>query len=183
MKISPTKLADAFVIETEVFRDKRGNFARLFCKEELMDIYKNRSIVQINYSLTREKGALRGMHFQNPPNSGAKMVRCIKGSVFDVIIDLRANSRSFLKWHGEVLSADNMKMLYIPEGFAHGFQTLETNCEMLYLHSEFYSPSHEGGVHYNDPAVNVQWPLEVTEISEKDCNYPLIISNYSGIDI
>lgn len=181
MKIKQTPLQDAFVIEPEPFRDDRGLFARVFCQQELRDILHDKNIVQINHSLTRQKGALRGMHFQYRPKSEIKMVKCLRGSVFDVMIDLRQDSSTLLKWHGEVLSSENMKMMYIPEGFAHGFQTLEENCELLYLHTEFYSPEHEGGVRYDDPAVNISWTLVATDISAKDQGYPLLSKDFKGI--
>ena len=181
MKINKLPLEDAFVIEPEPFRDNRGTFARVFCQNELQSILHGKNIVQINYSMTRQKGAIRGMHFQYPPKAEIKIVKCLSGSVFDVIIDLRQNSPTFLKWYGELLSAENMKMMYIPDGFAHGFQTLEENCELLYLHTEFYSPQYEGGVRYNDPVINIALPLEITDISEKDQSYPLLTRDFEGI--
>ncbi len=181
MIINNTPLQDAFIIEPEPFRDGRGLFARVFCRQELRDILHDKNIVQINHSITKQKGAIRGMHFQYPSKAEIKMVKCLRGSVFDVIIDLRKGSPTFLKWHGETLSSENMKMLYIPEGFAHGFQTLEENSELLYLHTEFYSPEHEGGVRYSDLSINISWPLDVTDISEKDRNYPLLSQDFEGI--
>lgn len=181
MKIKRTPLQDACIIEPKTFKDNRGLFARVFCKQELKHILHNKNIVQINHSLTKQKGAIRGMHFQYPPMAEIKIVKCIRGKVFDVIIDLRQRSSAFLKWHGEVLSAANMKMQFIPEGFAHGFQTLEENSELLYLHSEFYSREHEGGVRYNDLAINISWPLDVTDISEKDRSYPLLSQDFEAI--
>ena len=181
MKIKQTPLQYAFSVEPEPFEDDRGLFARVFCQQELQHILHDNNIVQINHSITKQKGAIRGMHFQYPPKAEIKMVKCLRGSVFDVIIDLRKGSPTFLKWHGETLSYENMRMLYIPEGFAHGFQTLEENSELLYLHTEFYSPEHEGGVRYNDLSVNISWPLDVTDISEKDRNYPLLSQYFEGI--
>ena len=183
MKIKQTPLQDAFVIEPEPFKDDRGLFARVFCRQELRDILHDKNIVQINHSLTRQKGVLRGMHFQYPPKAEIKMVKCLRGSVFDVMIDMRRSSSTLLKWHGEMLSAENMKMVYIPEGFAHGFQTLEENCELLYLHTEFYSPEHEGGVRYNDPKIGISWPLEVTDVSERDKKHALLKNEFQGIKI
>jgi dTDP-4-dehydrorhamnose 3,5-epimerase len=181
MKIKQTPLQNAFIIEPEPFKDDRGLFARVFCQNELLNILNGKNIVQINHSLTRQKGAIRGMHFQRPPKAEIKMVKCLRGSVCDVMIDLRQDSSTFLKWHGEVLSAENMKMMYIPEGFAHGFQTLEENCELFYLHTEFYSPEHEAGVRYNDPMINISWPLATTDISAKDQGYPLLSKDFKGI--
>jgi len=183
MKIKQTSLQDAFIIEPEPFKDDRGLFARVFCQHELQNILNGKNIVQINHSLTRQKGAIRGMHFQYPPKAEIKMVKCLRGSVFDVMIDLRSDSSTFLKWYGEKLSAENMKMMYIPGGFAHGFQTLEQNSELLYLHTEFYSPDYEGGVCYNDPKIGIKWPLEVTEISDKDKKYSFLSQNFEGIQL
>ena len=183
MKIKQTPLQDAFVIEPEPFTDDRGLFTRVFCKQELQSILHDKNIVQINHSLTRPKGAIRGMHFQYPPKAEIKMVKCICGSVFDVIIDLRKGSPSFLKWHGETLSAKNMKMMYVPEGFAHGFQTLKPNSELLYLHTEFYNPEQEGSVFYDDPKIGIKWPLKVTEISDKDKRYPFLTQDFGGIQL
>jgi len=181
MKIKQTPLQDAFVIEPEPFIDDRGFFARVFCKQELQNILHGKNIVQVNHSMTRQKGAIRGMHFQRPPKAEFKMVKCLRGSIFDVMIDLRRDSSAFLKWHGEVLSAENMKMMFIPEGFAHGFQTLEENSELIYLHTEFYSPEHEGGVRYDDPKVGIKWPLKGTDISERDRCHPLLGEDFLGI--
>ena len=181
MRINKLPLEDVFVIEPEPFTDDRGIFARVFCQSELQNILHGKNIVQVNHSMTRQKGAIRGMHFQYPPKSEIKMVKCLHGSVFDIIIDLCQGSSTFLKWSGEILSADNMKMMYIPEGFAHGFQTMESNSELLYFHTNFYSPEHEGAVRYDDPLINIQWPLEVTDISEKDRTHPLLSQDFEGI--
>jgi dTDP-4-dehydrorhamnose 3,5-epimerase len=181
MNIISIPLKDAFIIETGLIKDKRGSFARFFCFEELIEINKGNNIKQINYSMTKKKGSIRGLHFQYPPKSEIKMVRCLKGKVFDVIVDLRKSSKTFLKWHGEILSEENMKMVYIPIGFAHGFQSLTGNCEMLYLHSEYYSSQHEGGIRYNDSKVNITWPLLLTEISDKDKTYSLLEEDFKGL--
>ena len=183
MKIKQTPLRGAYIIEPKPFKDDRGFFTRVFCKNELHPIFRDKNIVQINHSLTKQRGASRGMHFQYPPKAEIKIVKCLSGSVFDVIIDLHKYSPTFLEWHGEILSAKNMKVMYIPEGFAHGFQTLEDNCELLYLHTEFYSPDNEGGIRYDDPVVNVSWPLRITDISERDLNHPLMSSDFEGIDL
>lgn len=183
MKIINTSPQDAFIFEPEPFADERGLFARLFCQNELRNILNGKNIVQINHSLTRHKGAIRGMHFQYPPKTEVKMVKCLFGSVFDVIIDMRKGSHTFLKWHSVILSADNMKMIYIPEGYAHGLQTLEENCELLYLHTEFYSPNQESGVRYNDPKIGIKWPLKLSEISYKDERYSLLPQDFEGIQL
>ena len=181
MKIIQTSLNKSFVIKPEEITDKRGIFTRIFCEKKLNKILDGKRIVQINHSLTRSKGTLRGLHFQHPPKAEIKLVRCLRGRVFDVLVDLRKYSKTFLKWYGTILSGENMKMINIPAGFAHGFQTLEQNCEMLYLHTEFYSPLHEGGIRYDDLAIGIKWPLEITEISEKDRNYTLLAPEFSGI--
>ena len=180
MKFAPLPIADTFVIQLEPYADDRGMFTRIFCQRELTPIGLHKKIVQINHSLTRKRGALRGMHFQRPPKAEIKLVKCLRGSVFDVIVDLRRNSASFLKWHGEVLSDKNRKMMYIPEGLAHGFQALEENTELLYLHTEFYDPDCEGGIRHSDPAIGIAWPLDATEISAKDQNYALLTKDFEG---
>jgi len=167
-------LDGAFLIDTDPFKDDRGLFARVFCARELNEIGHTKGIVQINHSVTVQKGAIRGMHFQYPPTAEIKMVKCICGAVFDVIVDLRTRSSTFGKWHGEILSSDNMKMMYIPEGLAHGFQTLEKNAELVYLHTEFYNPKYEGGVRFDDPNLAIDWPLPPAMISDKDRNLPLL---------
>jgi dTDP-4-dehydrorhamnose 3,5-epimerase len=181
MKILENPFKNAFVLQTEPYIDHRGKFGRIYCQDELKQIGHYKQIVQINHSLTRKSGAIRGMHFQHPPKAEIKMVKCLRGSVFDVIVDLRRDSDTLLQWYGEILSDDNLKMMYVPEGFAHGFQTLEEKTELLYLHTEFYSPEHEGGVRYNDPRLNISWPVEVTEVSEKDQEYPLLPNDFEGI--
>jgi dTDP-4-dehydrorhamnose 3,5-epimerase len=181
MKFAETLLKGAFAIVSEPFEDSRGLFVRFFCRDSLKEIIKNISIAQINYSLTIEKGSIRGLHFQYPPKSEVKMVRCLTGSVFDVIVDIRHDSPTFLNWHGEIISADNMKMMYIPKGFAHGFQTLEANCTLLYLHSESYDHSCEGALRYNDPMLGIKWPLTVTQLSNRDLNHPLLTPDFSGL--
>ena len=181
MKVLQSPFQNAFILEVEPHVDQRGIFARIFCEEELKQIGYDKRIVQINHSVTRKKGAVRGLHFQYPPKAEVKIVKCIRGAIFDVIVDLRRNSSSFLQWYGEVLSDENLKMMYASEGFAHGFQTLEENTELLYLHTEFYSPEHESGVRYDDPMINISWLLEVSEISKKDQKYPFISEDFEGI--
>ncbi len=181
MKIIETPLQSAYVLEPEPVVDRRGKFARIYCCQELEQIGHHKPIVQINHSLTRQRGAIRGMHFQYPPEAEIKMVKCVAGSVYDVIVDLRRNSPTFRKWHSEILSAENMKMMYVPECLAHGFQVLEPNSELLYFHTQFYNPHCEGGVRFDDPIFNIQWPLEVTEISARDQNHPLLPEDFEGI--
>ncbi|SCY87124.1 dTDP-4-dehydrorhamnose 3,5-epimerase [Desulfoluna spongiiphila] len=174
-------LAGAYIIQPEPHGDKRGKFARLVCMDELKKIGHSKEITQVNYSLTRKKGTVRGMHFQYAPAKEIKMVKCSRGAVFDVIVDLRKDSPTLLQWHGTVLSAQNMKMMYVPEGFAHGFQTLEDDCELLYFHTEYYSPEHEGAFRYDDPLMGIDWPEEITEISQRDNLHPLLQEGFRGI--
>jgi len=181
VNITETPLQAAYVLVPEPIVDRRGKFARVYCRQELEQIGHHKPIVQINHSLTRRKGAIRGMHFQYPPEAEIKIVKCVAGSVYDVIVDLRRNSPTFRKWHSEILSAENMKMMYVPEGFAHGFQTLDANSELLYLHTQFHNPQCEGGVRFDDPTLNISWPLEVTEISVRDGSRPLLSEDFEGI--
>ncbi len=183
MKFHETGIKGVYLIEPEPFKDHRGMFARVYCSNEFKEIGHTKQIVNINHSSTVEKGSVRGMHFQYPPNTEIKIVKCIKGSILDVGIDIRENSPTFLRYHAEVLSAENMNMLYIPEGFAHGFQSLENNIEMIYYTTEFYSPESEGGVKYCDPKVGIQWPLEVTDISDKDKNQKLVDDDFKPIKV
>ena len=171
MKIEQTKIAGLVVINSEPFKDNRGFFNRIFCRKELETIRPNIVIAQINHSMTKTKGTIRGMHFQYPPYSEMKIIRCTKGSVFDVAVDLREDSPTFLQWYGEILSAENMKMLVVPEGCAHGFQSLEDDIETIYMSTSPYYREAESGVRYNDPKVRIQWPLPISIISDKDRNW------------
>lgn len=181
MIFAETFLKDSYVIDLEPIGDERGWFARTYCKNEFNKIGHTGEWVQLNHSFTREKGTIRGMHYQKPPFSEIKLVRCVAGAVYDVIIDLRKGSTTFLNYFGTELSAVNKKMIYIPEGFAHGFQALTDDCELIYHHSQFYIPKVEGGIHYNDPMMNIDWPLQVTTISERDNMHPLIDANFKGL--
>jgi dTDP-4-dehydrorhamnose 3,5-epimerase len=143
----------------------------------------SRQIVNVNFSRTEKTGSVRGMHFQHPPLAEMKLIRCLRGKVFDVMIDLRKDSPTFLKWHGEILSAENMRMMVLPEGMAHGFQALEDQSEMLYLHTEFYSKEHDAGIRYNDPLFGIDWPVPVTDVSEKDKNHLLLKKDFEGIAV
>jgi len=183
MEFSKIKLAGAGLIETELFCDHRGKFGRLFCQHKLKDILQGNHVEQINYSLTLKIGTVRGLHFQMPPKAEIKLVRCMKGKVFDVIVDLRHTSKTFLQWHGEILSQENMKMMYVPKGFAHGFQTMQKDCQMLYLHTESYSPDYEAGLRYDEPRVEIQWPLDVVEVSDRDRKFALLPHEFEGIDV
>jgi dTDP-4-dehydrorhamnose 3,5-epimerase len=179
MKFNKTKLSDSFVIDLDKREDERGFFARLFCINEFDQNQADRNIVQINNSLSRDKGTLRGIHYQLSPKSETKIVRCIKGSLWDVIVDLRPDSPSFLQWFGETLSAENRRMMFVPKGFGHGFITLEPDTEAIYLVTEFYSPEHERGLRWNDPNIGIEWPIEPVIISEKDKNHKDFNINYN----
>jgi len=183
LNLSLTKLNNVLVVETNFINDKRGAFARLFCKDDLESVIEKRDIVQINYSLTEFCGTVRGLHFQYSPYCEMKLIRCIKGKVWDVVVDLRSDSPTFLQWHAEELSPSNARMIIIPEGCAHGFQTLEDESELLYLHTEYYKPEAEGGLVYNDPLLNIDWPLPVSEISDRDQSHPKLCKNFAGIKI
>ena len=172
MKFTETKLKGAYVIELEKHGDERGFFARAFCIKEYDEVGLRNEIVQINDSQSRYKGTLRGMHYQLAPKAEDKIVRCIKGSIYDVIIDMRKDSPTFCKWFGIELSAENKKSLFVPKGFAHGNISLEDNSELFYLVTEYYSPEQERGVRWNDPKFNIVWPIKPVEISEKDRNHP-----------
>ena len=180
MIFNQTSLKGSYVIELSPFTDSRGWFVRTFCKKEFLEIGHTKEWVQMNHSFTATKGTIRGMHFQLAPHEEIKMVRCIAGAVYDVIIDVRKDSPTYLQWYGTELSAVNKKMLYIPAGFAHGFQTLEENTELIYHHSEYYSPGAEAGIKFNDKAVNINWPIHITDISDRDNNHPPINSNFKS---
>lgn len=181
MIFSPAPLNGSYVIELSPFSDSRGWFARTYCKEEFKQIGHSKEWVQLNHSVTYKAGSIRGMHYQVQPYREIKMVRCVAGAVYDVIIDLRESSSTFLNWFGTELSAENKNMLYIPEGFAHGFQTLTDNCELIYHHTELYTPGAEAGIKYDEPLVNIKWPLPVTEISERDKNHLYLDVHFKGI--
>jgi dTDP-4-dehydrorhamnose 3,5-epimerase len=165
------KLKGAYVIELEKLEDERGWFARSWCKQEFYEQGLDPNLAQCNISFNRKMGTLRGMHYQLPPFAETKLVRCTRGALYDVIIDLRPDSPTFLQWAGIELTADNRKTLYVPKGFAHGFQTLEDNTEVFYQMSDFYAPDHARGVRWNDPLFDIQWPEEESIISQKDQTY------------
>jgi dTDP-4-dehydrorhamnose 3,5-epimerase len=171
MNFVPTPLANAFVIEMQLFRDDRGFFSYSFDRSKMEQQGITGNIVQSNLSFNHKKGTLRGMHFQVEPKAQPKLVRCTAGAVFDVIVDLRPDSATYCKWFGTELSAENHRSLYIPKGFAHGFQTLSDNAELLYDMFEWYAPETARGVRYNDPKFDIQWPIEVAVISDRDATY------------
>lgn len=174
MIIKTSPLEGVFLVETAVFEDQRGFFLRLFCAEKLKMVIGSRQIQQINHSGTHKVGTVRGLHLQNAPFAEMKLIRCIKGCIWDVAVDLRESSETFLKWYGVELTPANRRMLIIPEGCAHGFQVLEKDSEVLYLHTAPYIVSSERGVHPNDPLLAINWPLEISELSVRDANLPFI---------
>lgn len=180
MIFKKTKFEGVFVVSLEPLIDKRGFFARTYCKKEFDKINHEGEFVQINHSYNKHKGTIRGMHFQSPPFQEVKLIRCISGSVFDVIVDLRQKSPTFLQYFSIKLSAENKKMIYVPKNFAHGFQTLSENSELIYHHTEFYNPKTDSGIRFDDPKLNINWPLEPKMISEKDYSYKFMKTNFKG---
>jgi dTDP-4-dehydrorhamnose 3,5-epimerase len=171
MLFTETRLRGVYVIEPERIGDARGFFARTFCREEFEAHQLNPCVEQCNISFNHHKGTLRGMHYQAAPYEEAKLVRCTQGSIFDVVLDLRPDSLTFRSWLGVELSADNRRMIYIPEGLAHGFLTLTDNTEVFYQMSQAYHPEAARGVRWNDPAFNIEWPIPITIMSDKDKQY------------
>jgi dTDP-4-dehydrorhamnose 3,5-epimerase len=180
-EIHSTPLEGLQVIQRKAVGDARGFLSRIFCAEELASAGWVWPIAQINHTLTKIPGTVRGMHFQFPPKAEAKLVSCIRGAVWDVAVDIRRGAPTFLKWHAEELSAANQRALLIPPGFAHGFQTLDPDSELLYLHSEPYDPACEGALNPCDPALAISWPREISSISEKDSNRSILEPSFDGV--
>jgi len=172
MSFTESPLPRACVSDLEPRNDERGFFARAFCQHELAAHGLESSIAQANMSYNFKKGTLRGMHYQVPPHAEVKLVRCIAGAIWDVIVDLRPGSPTYKRWWGVELSAQNRKMLYVPQGFAHGYQSLADHSEVLYLVTEFYTPNAERGLRWNDPAFGIDWPLPDPILSPKDAAHP-----------
>jgi dTDP-4-dehydrorhamnose 3,5-epimerase len=183
MKFSETSLKGSFIIEPAVHADHRGWFMRTYCENAFAAIGHEMKWLQMNHSFTIKKGTCRGLHYQLPPFSEIKLIRCVAGAVLDVLVDLRKDSPGFLQWTSVELSAANKKMIYIPAGFAHGFQSLTDHVELIYLHSAFYTPAAEGGIKYDDKRLSIQWPLPVTEISERDQQHPILDEQFRGIEL
>ncbi|EFB40590.1 MULTISPECIES: dTDP-4-dehydrorhamnose 3,5-epimerase [Parachlamydia] len=178
MEFISTPLKDAFLIDLNKLGDERGFFARLFCQKEFTQQGLEPAVVQVNNSYSVEKGTLRGLHYQLPPFEETKLVRCIQGSLYDVIVDLRVDSPTFKKSFGAVLSAENRLMMYVPKGFAHGFMTLQPNSEIMYFVSQFYSKECERGVRWDDPTFSIEWPVKPSLISERDKMHPNFDPSY-----
>lgn len=181
--LGATPLAGLLVIRRQPVGDARGHLERLYCATELAAIAPGQAIVQINRTLTVRRGTVRGMHFQRPPHAETKIVSCLRGEVWDVAVDVRAGSPTFLRWHAQILSADNHTALAIPAGFAHGFQTLTDHCEMLYFHTATYHPEAEDALNASDPALAIRWPLAITETSPRDAAHPLLNPDFMGVEL
>ncbi|MBV1697938.1 MAG: dTDP-4-dehydrorhamnose 3,5-epimerase [Hyphomicrobiales bacterium] len=174
MIYTPLPLSGAYRIDLERREDSRGFFARCFCEDEFSRHGLKARWIQINMSYNRSRGTLRGMHFQRPPEADAKVVSCVRGAAHDVIVDLRAGSPTYGKWCAVDIDETNKSMIYVPEGFAHGFQTTRADTELVYFHSTAYAPAYEGGIRYDDPTLSIDWPIPVTNVSERDLAHPLI---------
>jgi dTDP-4-dehydrorhamnose 3,5-epimerase len=180
-QIKSTSIDGLTLLVRQLLGDERGYLERVYCSADLRDVLGDRRIEQINHSRTQGRGTVRGLHFQYPPHAETKLVSCLRGEVFDVAVDLRKGSRAFLRWHSEVLSETNHKTLVIPEGFAHGFQTLSDDCEMLYLHTAAHAPQAESGIAPGDPMVGVAWPLPIARLSPRDAARAPLASGFEGI--
>jgi dTDP-4-dehydrorhamnose 3,5-epimerase len=183
MKFMETPLKGAYVIDIEKNGDNRGFFARVFCQNEFKDNGLSTEFRQVNNSFSALKGTLRGLHYQLMPSAEVKVVRCINGALFDVILDLRPDSPNFGQWFGDILNSENRRMMYVPRGFAHGFITLSNNTEVFYYSSEFYVPKLEKGIRFDDPHFNIEWPIKPTEVSEKDANWQLYDADWHGVNL
>jgi dTDP-4-dehydrorhamnose 3,5-epimerase len=182
VKFHSTTLANVRLIETDKRGDERGFFARLYCENEYGAANLSTRFVQVNNSYSAKAGTLRGMHYQLPPAAEVKVVRCFRGALFDVVVDIRPDSPTFGRWFGAELTAKNQLMMYIPRGLAHGFITLTDDTEILYLVSDFYSPENERGIRWNDPKFNIKWPIALTEISCKDASWPDFNPEFHGLE-
>jgi dTDP-4-dehydrorhamnose 3,5-epimerase len=183
MKISNTAIQGVHIIENTAFQDERGVFSRLFCTQELAPVLGQRRVMQINHSLTCTVGAIRGMHYQIAPHAEMKIVRCLKGRVIDVAVDLRRGSQTFLQWVAIELSPEKQNSFVIPEGCAHGFQVLEANSELLYLHTAYYTTACEGAIRFDDPRLGIKWPFPPADLSVRDKNHSFLDNKFSGLSI
>lgn len=181
--VADLPLAGLKLVARQRLGDSRGFLSRLFCADELAAAGWVKPIVQVNHTYTAKRGTVRGMHFQRPPHAEMKLVSCIRGEVWDVAVDVRAGSPTFLQWHAERLSAENGRALLIPEGFAHGFQTLSSDVELLYCHSAAYAPACEAGMNPQDARLAIIWPLPNVELSARDAGHPLIGADFEGVPI
>lgn len=182
-QVIQTGVAGLLVIERRAIADARGSFSRLFCSEELRESGWPHPIAQINHTITKRRGAVRGLHFQRPPHAETKQVTCMRGEVWDVAVDLRWNSPTFLRWHAEKLSLENRRSFIIPPGFAHGFQALTDDVELIYFHSAAYTPDHEAGLDVRDTKLAISWPLPIAELSPRDQAHPAIEPGFEGVKL
>jgi dTDP-4-dehydrorhamnose 3,5-epimerase len=180
-EISETPLSGVNLLQRKPIGDERGWLERMYCTTDLADVLGSRGIAQVNRTLTLSKATVRGMHYQLQPSAETKIVSCLRGAIFDVAVDVRRGSQTFLGWHGEVLSAENRRSLFVPEGFAHGFQTLVDDTEVLYLTTVAYEPTAERGIHPQDPRVGIAWPLPIGQLSERDAAHPPVAPDFDGI--
>ena len=183
MQFTPLSLKDAYTIDLKPRGDERGRFTRLFCARELLQIGHTKPIVNVNHSYTQKAGTIRGMHFQYPPDCEIKIVKCIRGAIWDCIVDIRKDSPTFLKWEGVELTENNNRMIYVPEGFAHSFQSLTDDVEIVYFVSSFYAANNEGGLRFDDPTLNINWPVKVSEVSARDREHTLLNDNFQGVTL
>jgi len=181
MTLHATPLSGLTLIETAPTNDERGRFVRVFCETELAALRPGLHFAQINLSTTSRRGGVRGLHCQHAPAAEAKLIRCVRGRVFDVAVDLRAGSPTFLRWFGVELDEEAPLQLFIPEGFAHGFQALSDDAQLLYMHTAGWSREHESGLRHDDPTLAIHWPLPVTQLSERDRAHPLIDDTFAGL--
>jgi dTDP-4-dehydrorhamnose 3,5-epimerase len=181
--VTDLPLAGLKLVERQRLGDARGFLSRLFCAEELGAAGWSQPIVQINHTYTAQRGTVRGLHFQRPPHAEMKLVSCIRGEVWDIAVDVRAGSKTFLHWNAERLSADNRRALLIPEGFAHGFQALTDDVNLLYCHSAAYTAAAEAGVNAKDPMLAIVWPLQITELSSRDAQQPMLNQKFAGVEL
>jgi dTDP-4-dehydrorhamnose 3,5-epimerase len=181
MEFKAADIKGLYTVQLQKFEDERGLFARTFCKDEFRKIGFNKEFVQFNHSVNHHRGTVRGIHYQVHPYSETKLIRCVRGAVYDVAVDLRKDSPTFLKYFGIELSEENMVSVLIPEGFGHGFQTLEDHSALIYHHTQCYTPAAEAGIRFDDPSVNIQWKLPPVMVSEKDRIFQLIDGNFKGL--
>ena len=179
--ISVTPISKLKIVERQQLSDNRGYLTRLFCAEELAAAGWHKPVIQINQTMTQKQGTIRGIHFQRQPHAEMKLVTCLHGAIWDVAVDLRAGSPTFLQWHAEELSATNHRALLIPEGFGHGFQTLSDDCELIYLHSNVYTPEAEDRLNPKGSALSITWPLPITELSARDAQHPMLDHQFKGV--
>lgn len=183
MRCHATPLPGLYEISCTPIADSRGRFTRLFCEQELAFIRPSLHFTQINFSETLSRGTVRGLHYQVPPAAEAKLIRCLRGRVFDVAVDLRSGSPTYLHWHAVELAENNNRAVFIPEGFAHGFQVLSEGADLLYMHTAAWTPACEAGLRYDDPRLQIDWPLAVAELSARDRGYALIDDDFPGVSV